>query len=88
MIKNNKPTTNKRDINEVFKIFYQELYTSQVHVEEQKRTNLFSCVKIPTLTEEQRNLIEGEISLAEVKQAIHSLQLGKAPGNDGFPSDF
>lgn len=51
-------------------------------------TDFFSSIKIPTLTEEQKNLLEGEITLAEVKQAITSLRLGKAPGNDGFPSDF
>lgn len=43
---------------------------------------------LPSLTDEQRNLPEGEITLLEVEQVIGSLGIGKSPGNDGFPSDF
>lgn len=32
--------------------------------------------------------MEGDISVDEVKKAIRSLRIGKAPGNDGFSVDF
>ncbi|CAI5697422.1 unnamed protein product [Oreochromis niloticus] len=85
---NNKLTTSKKEINDAFTKFYQELYTSNGLVEEQRLSDFFSSIKIPSLSEDQRTVLEGKITLIEVKQAIGSLSLGKSPGNDGFPSDF
>uniref|UniRef100_A0A3P9CYM2 Reverse transcriptase domain-containing protein n=1 Tax=Maylandia zebra TaxID=106582 RepID=A0A3P9CYM2_9CICH len=85
---NNKLTTSKKEINDIFTKYYQELYTSNGLVEEQRLSDFFSSIKIPSLSEDQRSILEGKITLIEVKQAIGSLRVGKSPGNDGFPSDF
>lgn len=86
--KYNKLITNKNETNEVFRTFYSELYTSQGPVDKGKIESFFSSINMPSLTEAQRDSLEGDISIEEIQQAIMSLSSGKAPGNDGFTSDF
>ena len=86
--KDNNLLTNKRDINTTFREFYQ-LYTSQGGTDKNKLESFFSSIEIPTLTQDGRALLEGDISVVdEVKKAIRSLRKEKAPGNDGFSVDF
>ena len=47
-----------------------------------------SSMKMPTLTEAQKDTLEGVISIGEIQQAVMNLSLGKVPGNFGLPSDF
>uniref|UniRef100_A0A3P8Q9Z3 Reverse transcriptase domain-containing protein n=1 Tax=Astatotilapia calliptera TaxID=8154 RepID=A0A3P8Q9Z3_ASTCA len=72
---NNKLTTSKKEINDIFTKYYQELYTSNGLVEEQRLSDFFSSIKIPSLSEDQRSILEGKITLIEVKQAIGSLRV-------------
>ena len=85
---NNKLTTDKLEISEVFTKFYKDLYTSNGHIEEPRLSEFFSSIKTPTLAREQKTGLEEVVSIIEIKKAIKSLRLGKSPGNDGFPSDF
>uniref|UniRef100_A0A3P9N8A8 Reverse transcriptase domain-containing protein n=1 Tax=Poecilia reticulata TaxID=8081 RepID=A0A3P9N8A8_POERE len=48
----------------------------------------FSKIKLPNLPEDKKKDLNAEISEAEVKRAIRSLQGGKAPGPDGLTSEF
>ena len=86
--KDNNLLTNKRDINTTFREFYQELYTSQGGTDKNKLERFFSSTEIPTLTQDGRAHLEGDISVDEVKKAIRNLRIGKAPGNGGFSVDF
>lgn len=57
-------------------------------VEDAKLEGFFSLIGLPMLTEAQRGLLEGDISLEEVRQVISSLKMEKALGIDGFTADF
>lgn len=50
--------------------------------------SFFSQLNVPTLSSDVRNCLEALISQEEVAAAISSLQSGKSPGPDGFPSEF
>ena len=50
--------------------------------------NLFSKIELPTISEEQRSLLTAPITEEEIMFAIKNLQNGKAPGPDGFCSEF
>ena len=48
----------------------------------------FSSLDRPSLSEEQKHLLNAPISKQEVLNAINGLQSGKAPGPDGLSSEF
>lgn len=41
---------------------------------------------LPTLSDLNANLLEGQIEASEIRQAIKHLKLGKSPGPDGYSS--
>ena len=43
---------------------------------------------MPTLSEEQKQSCEGEISLEELESVLNSFQNNKSPVNDGLPIEF
>ena len=43
---------------------------------------------MPTLSEEQKQTCEGEISIEELESVLNSFQNNKSPGNDGLPIEF
>lgn len=49
--------------------------------------NFFSSLDLPSLSEEQKDLLNAPISKQEVLNAINGLQSGKAPGPDGLSSE-
>lgn len=80
--------TDTVEINDVFRGFYQQLYTSQCTTDHDDIDNFLSQVHLPTLSEEKQKEIGGNITLEEVQQAIKRLSLGKSPGDDDLPTDF
>lgn len=75
-------------INECFRQFYEELYSSETDCDKLKDCYFLNSLNIPRLTEDQANLLEGPITLLEIDTAISSLQSGKCPGADGYPVEF
>ena len=43
---------------------------------------------IPTLTLQEKLLLEGEITLDEASLALKNMKNNKSPGSDGFTVDF
>ena len=73
------------EINDAFRNFYSQLYTSGGS-NEYFAQNLLNNLNIPTLISEVKNKIDEPFSLEEISLAIHSMQSGKAPGPDGYTS--
>ena len=76
-------------INDTFKIFYHNLYSS-----EQPRDasvlmdKFFDQLNLPTIPSEHKLALNSPISREEVFNAIGTLQNGKAGGPDGYSSEF
>ncbi len=80
--------TSTVDINNTFKEFYENLYTSEP-VAGKAESEAFLCdLSLPTLSTEQKHILDAPISTEEILKVIKTLPVGKAPGPDGFTDDF
>lgn len=76
-------------INDCFKRFYTELYTSNKAPEDERLMNkFFAQFELPILSEKQKTILNSPITKTELIKAIKSLQNGKSPGPDGFCCEF
>ena len=81
-------TYKPREINEVFKQFYTNLYHSESEKDEIKINNFLSKIQLPTISNEEQMGLNASFTLREVEEVLHSLQSNKSPGEDGFPPEF
>lgn len=78
------------DMNEKLQIFgeyYKNLYSFSVPMHEVVN-DFLDKISIPQLSEEDQQVLEEPILLAEVIQAIKSLKSTKYPGTDGLTGEF
>ena len=80
--------TDRGEINETFRVFYQKFYSSQGTIDQEDIDKFLTKVNLPTLSEEKQKEIGGDINLDEVQQAIKKMSSGKSPGDDELPTDF
>lgn len=81
-------TSNQTEINNEFKKFYANLYTSEVTDDPNLIDDFFKDLPVPRISQKHRDTLETPISLEEIKRAIKALQGSKAPGPDGYTSEF
>ena len=75
--------TNEDEILNEIETFYKQLYNSGL--DENDLFDLFvQSLKTPKLQDQQRNELEGEITLAECKVVLRTFSSGKSLGEDGF----
>ena len=75
------------DLLEETKRFYENLYSCRQSQIEQ--VNLDTVVdNIPTLNQEDCEMIEGRITVAEAKVALSGMKNNKSPGSDGYTVEF
>ena len=71
------------------KRFYHALYTSNNSPDTMNDIRSFlDSINIPKLLEEQKQRCEGKILPEECETLLETLQINKAPGNDGIPTEF
>ena len=79
--------TNEDEILKKIETFYKQLYNSRLD-----KNDLFylfvQSLKTPKLQDQQRNELEGEITLAECKVVLRTFSSEKSPGEDGFTWEF
>lgn len=80
-------TTDQKGINDQFKKFYADLYTTE-NCESISMAQFFDSLEIPSVTPNDRSDLDNTISTAEILQAIRKMKSGKAPGPDGFSIEF
>ena len=68
--------------------FYEELYSSCKPKSNDISSYLQNITDIKTLSDDERDSIEGKITMDEATKAIRSLKPNKSPGLDGIPSEF
>ena len=64
--------------------FYTKLYSTTGNVD----VGYISNLEAPKITENQRKILDANISMEELKRALFNLACGKSPGCDGLPADF
>jgi exonuclease III len=83
--------TDPAKITQCQKEFYETLYSdnSQNNLQRnQANVHFLNQNNMPKLDEDEKTLLEQEITINEIAQAIADLPNGKTPGTDGFPVDF
>lgn len=76
-------------INDTFKTFYKQLYTSQFKSPyKQEMHNFFSGLNLPIITETQRDDLCKPIIQSEILKVAQMLPNNKDPGPDGFSGEF
>lgn len=72
------------DINNQFKKFYDDLYSSEASDGPEIDSFLMN-LDFPTISDADRGKLEQPIVVGETDQALKGTKSGKAPGPDGFP---
>ena len=80
--------TENLEINNSFLKYYQNLYSCTPTSDYSKFDNFFKNLEVPSLKTDISSGLEEPISDAEIQKALTSLQCGKSPGPDGFPTEF
>lgn len=75
-------------INNLFKIFYKELYKSQITAEQSDIIEFLDKLPLTAISEEDKIFLDSPLSPEEVFNAIQSMPSNKSPGPDGFPCEF
>lgn len=75
-------------INETFKTFYSELYTSQSPPEKTNMMSFLDNLNFPPISAIQKSEMDRPLESCEIANSIKLMQSGKAPGPDGYPIEF
>ena len=82
-------TTDPFKIGEAQAYYYKTLYKSrETDLNAPESKQFFKDTNISKLSNDMRNLCEGEIKMQECENVLHSFAIGKTPGNDGLPIEF
>ena len=76
------------DIMEMQHYFYSDLFSSKPTTPIPDSKYDTRTATIPTITEQQKQLLDKDITIEELEQAIKKSKLNKAPGPDGFSNKF
>lgn len=68
----------QKGINNQFKSFYRDLYTSEIN-DRERVNHFFDNLEIPTLEVTDRDRLEGPLTTREVEDVIQNMRTGKAP---------
>ena len=78
-------TYNDEKILEAIERYYKTLYTCTTNTHEYDLNDSIEHLDIPKLTDEERDRIEGPITLQECKLALDTFQANKSPGKMDSP---
>lgn len=80
--------TDLKDINERFKEFYTEIYTSKLTATQEDFDQFFDSLQFPKLDAAFRESLDLDFSSSELQDAIRAFPTGKVEGLDGFRPEF
>ena len=78
----------EKEILKVIQEFYEDLYSSEISPTQEQFDLFISNLIFPKLTDEDKEEIEGPLTLDEYKNALELFQENKSPGEDGFTIEF
>ena len=80
-------TTNTKEIQTIFKTYYEQLYANKLGNLEEMNAFLENQ-KLPKLEPEEIENMNRPITREEIESVIKKLPRHKSPGPDGFPGEF
>ncbi len=80
--------TQIKDINQIFKSYYEQLYTSNSSSSYQQNVSFLQQFPLSKFDEHHLEMLNGPLSLDELKLALDSMSKNKAPGSDGIPPEL
>ena len=87
-LEDDSTTYDKELMLEAIENYYKKLHTSVNNAQDNDINDFIDHLEIPKLTDEERDSIEGPITLIECKAVIDTFQANKTPGEDGFTVEF
>ena len=75
-------------INETFKMFYSELYTSQSPADKTNMMSFLDNLEFPPISSTQKSKMDRPLEIPEIADSVKLMQGGKAPGPGGYPIEF
>lgn len=83
-LSNNNYTSNPLKIVPKFCTYLSSLYSTSGEFNQTEADSFFFKLNLPVLTHTQRNLLEEQITIADVLKTIKELKLNKRPGPDCY----
>ena len=84
----NEEITQDQKVIQQERTFYKDLYTSSEAFEESSFNSFVSKIEIPKISNLNKDICEGAITMEEIKKVLPTFQRNKSPGNDGLPMEF
>lgn len=85
---NGEDIVDSQEINNVLKAYYENLYKSEYANFSERQNSFLDKLNFPTLSNEDRCKLEGNLSIEELQEALQCMNNGKAPGPDGIPVEI
>ena len=79
-------TTNNGNV--ILETYFKNIYTSDYTYSNEEWDSFTLNLKIPKLSDEDRDNLEGPRTYDECKKVLETFQADKAPGEDGFTAEF
>ena len=80
--------TDPKLINNTFRSFYSNLYSSEVPYDSSKFDLFFKTLKLTKLLPQEAMSLDKPFTLIELEMALRNLNKGKSPGFDGIPPEL
>ena len=82
-----KITGHKQILQEI-EIFYQNLYQSEYAGSHELFADFVHTVQLPKLSDDDKENLEGELTIEECCSILKTFNFGKSPGEEGFTVEF
>lgn len=76
------------DIQQSFEDYYKDLYSQPETADTLKIEPFLKSLDLPSIGDQQNKMLTSEITIVELDKAISRLKANKAPGSDGFISEW
>lgn len=88
ILENDHPITDPNDIAEAFADHLETVYTAKSSMTSDDSRQLLGEMDLPTLTENDRDVLDADLTVEEICKAIYSVRSGKAMGPNGISIEF
>ena len=85
---NGEYVESRQDILNELKKFYSKLYTKTEYGTSQAEYHEFLDIDCPTLSDDERDMMNNEITDKELLNALKLTKNNRSPGSDGLPAEF